>query len=156
MGEVICFDDHGRATSVSPAEVTFRPAVYGVLLEHEQVLLRLHPATGLWLLPGGLVDGYEKPTQAVRRHFRAASSVAPVTGPLLLVEEQYRIDAEGRAWHLSVLYYAVTRPSAGSQSLIDFENAHRPEWAALDTLTPERLQFGYDAIRLAQARQALQ
>jgi ADP-ribose pyrophosphatase YjhB (NUDIX family) len=153
--EVICFDDHGRATHVPPAEVTFCPAVYGVLLENNQVLLHLHPATGLWLLPGGVVDTHDRPEQALGRYFRAASSVTPVTGSLLLVEEQYRIDEKGRAWHLPVLYYAVTRPPAGSRSLIDFENPKQPEWVALDTLVPEQLQFGYDAIRLAQARQAL-
>jgi ADP-ribose pyrophosphatase YjhB (NUDIX family) len=155
VGDVICFDDHGRATSVAQADVAFSPAVYGILVENNQVLLHRHQATTLWLLPGGLVDAFEKPSQALRRHFRAATSVTAATGPLLLVEEQYRIDEEGRAWHLSVLYYALTRPLAGSQSLIDFENPQQPEWALLETLTPEQLQFGYDAIRLAQARQRL-
>jgi ADP-ribose pyrophosphatase YjhB (NUDIX family) len=150
--EVVCFDDHGRATSVPPAEVTFCPAVYGILLENSQVLLHPNSQTGLWLLPGGALDDHEQPAQALRRHFRSVSSVTPVTGSLLTIEQQYRIDENGRAWHHPVFYFAVTRPPAGSRSLIDFENPQQPEWVSLDALAPEQLQFGYDAIRLAQAR----
>jgi ADP-ribose pyrophosphatase YjhB (NUDIX family) len=152
MTDVVCFDEQGRAVTVAQAEVTFSPAVYGVLVENNQALLHRHPATTFWQLPGGLVDTFEKPVQAMRRHFRAATSVTPQAGLLLLVEEQYRVDSEGRAWQLSVFYYGLTRPLAGSHSLIDFESALQPEWISLATLAPEQLQFGYEAIRLAQVR----
>jgi ADP-ribose pyrophosphatase YjhB (NUDIX family) len=152
---ITCFDDHGRATAVPQSDITFSPAVYGVLLENNQVLLQANPETGLWRLPGGRVNGHEKPSQAVRRHFHAVSSITPLAGALLLSEEQYRVDRDGRGWHLAVLYYSVTRQTLGVRGLIDLEKSEGLEWLFLNDLAPERLQFGYPAIQLAGLRLGL-
>lgn len=147
MATVFCFDDHGEVRPVAEEEVTFRPAVYGILIEKEEVLLQPHPATGLWRPPGGILEAQEAPGPTLLRHFQEAAGIVPILGPLVFVEERYWMDGDGRAWRLSALYYLLERPTTGIAGLINFDSQSKPEWLSLASLTHDRVQFGYEAIQ---------
>ncbi len=145
-----CFDAHGR---VLPAEkVSFRPAAYGILIdEYHQVFLVRVPGEPYWALPGGVLQLYETPKQAVQYQFRRATGMTPQVGALLSVEERYQYVGDGEAWHLSAFYYALSRPviTAVAMGEVD-ETAVEGRWFPLAELSRKELQFGYEAIRTAQ------
>lgn len=145
-GITYCVDEKGDVISVPAGEVTFRPAVYGILIDNQRVVLDRRGEKELWRPPGGRLDRGQTPGQVLQASFRAATGFAPVRGPLLLLEEQHHVDAEGRAWHLAAIYYALRRP-AGSMATMGDEG---PQWIPLDELAPEKLLFGYRAIDAAR------
>jgi ADP-ribose pyrophosphatase YjhB (NUDIX family) len=149
---ILCYDENGRSAAIAEEALTFSPAAYGILIENNQVLLQRHPVTDLWRLPGGVLASQETPGQAVRRHFRTVTGMAPLLGPLLHVEEQYLLEGEEQGLHLSILYYVLERPAALVAGLINFDHPQRPEWIALDALDRSQLQFGYEAIQAARLR----
>lgn len=149
---ILCYDENGRSAAIVQDRLTFSPAAYGILIENEQVLLQRHPVTELWRLPGGVLVAQETPSQAVRRHFRTVTGMTPLLGPLLYVEEQYRLEGEDEGLHLSILYYALERPAPGVAGLISFDHPQRPEWVSLDSLDRSQLQFGYEAIQAGRLR----
>lgn len=150
--QVYCCDIHGNLWPFSRPQLKFSPAVYGLLIENNRVLLQVELHTSLYHPPGGRVAAEQTTAQAVRQHFRAATGITPEVGQLLLVQDEYRVDYERQPWHLAVMYFALTRPTIGRSSLIDFDNPAKPEWIALNHLERTQMQFGYDAIQVALKR----
>ena len=152
MATIRCYDEDGRAFPVSPEAITFRPAVYGIFIENEAVLLMRHPRTERWQPPGGILGDVDTPTQAVRHHFRNLTGITPVLGPLLCSEERYVLDSERRAWHLSPLYYALERPPMTATTLAELSGEQETSRVPLADLRREDMQFGYDAVQAAILR----
>jgi hypothetical protein len=145
-------DANGRLQAAPSDSFTFRPAVYGILIEYDQILLLRDLESQLFCPPGRIVAENEAPAQAVRHYFRRLAEMTPVLGPLLFVENQYR-EENDTFWQLSVLYYAVERPSTASISFTeDPEAKTRPEWVRLDSLDRTRFQFGYEAVQAGKLR----
>lgn len=153
--DVTCYDIEGKPVTVPAESVEFRPAVYGILIEHDQVLLLRHPQTGLWQPPGCILSPQQTPAQALRHHFRRKTGMLPDLGPLLYIEDQNRVDEQGQAWCLSVLYYALERPATGPSALVSPADPPRSELISLSELLRSQMQFGYDAILAGQLRLAL-
>jgi 8-oxo-dGTP diphosphatase len=148
---IYCYDGHGKEVAVSSDAVTFRPAAYGILIENEQVLLTEHSQTGLWQPLGSILEAHETPTQALKHHFRRMAGLSPLVGPLLFVEDQYRLDENNRAWHLSVLYYALDRPLYSTITVGETDHLET-SWVPLAALERSKMQFGYDAIQAGRLR----
>lgn len=152
MSTVRCYDAAGNAVAVAPEVITFRPAVYGIFIENQQVILLAHPQTKLWYPPGRVLESHEVPTQIVRHAFRQVTDMMPALGPLLFVEDQYRMDENGRAWHLSVLYYALERAEVTPTTFSGQPAAPAYEWIPLSALRRERMLFGFEAIQAGRLR----
>lgn len=152
MATVCCYDVYGNAVPVAPESIAFRPAVYGIFIENEHILLLRHPQSELWHPPGSMLAAHETPTQAVRHYFRQLTGMTPILGPLLFVEDQYHIDGARQAWHLSVLYYALDRPTATAATLAELESSAQPDWLPLAELERNQMQFGYEAIQAGWLR----
>lgn len=143
MATIICYDIHGNGVPVAPEALLFQPAVYGLFIENNQILLDKQEETGLWHPPGAILNNLETPAQVMRQTFRKFTGMTPTLGPLLYVEDQYLIDAERRAWRLSVMYYGLQRPSTAAT----LKESDRLEWVPLADLKREQMQFGYEAIQ---------
>lgn len=152
MNTVRCYDAAGNAVAVAPEAITFRPAVYGIFIENQQVVLLAQPQTNLWRPPGRILQSHEVPTQVVRHTFRQVTDMMPALGPLLFVEDQYRVDEDGRAWHLSVLYYALNRAEVTPTTFTGISPAPQYEWIPLSALRRDRMLFGYEAIQAGRLR----
>lgn len=148
MATILCHDVHGKTVPVAPEALLFRPAVYGIFIENNQVLLQKHPHSELWRPPGVLLADNETPGQAIRHAFRQLTGMTPRLGPMLYVEDQYVVDGEQRAWHFAVVYYALERPSTAAT----LSDSGKMEWVALETLRRREMQFGYEAIQAGRLR----
>jgi len=151
MATIICYDREGKAQSFASEEIGFRPAVYGIFIENDQVFLLKHPETNLFYPPGEVLVEDKPPTQVVRQQFRKLTGLVLQLGPLIFVEDQYVVDDEGEAWQLSLLYYALERPIiAMAPTMAEVDDYEQPEWIPLDSLQREQMQFGYEAIQAAR------
>ena len=156
---IICYDVAGNAVPVNPDAITFRPAVYGIFIENRQILLLKHPENSLLSPPGQILADNQVPAQAIRHYLRNVTGITPTLGPLIFLEDLYQIDAQERAWHLSAMYYALTRPRMTSPALLadlpgSAENADSL-WLPLADLKREQLAFGYEAIQAGRLNMRL-
>jgi ADP-ribose pyrophosphatase YjhB (NUDIX family) len=151
MTMIHCYDVAGNTVVVPPDKVIFRPAAYGILIENDQVLLTSHSKTNLWHPPGTILEPDETPAQALKQHFRHIAGLTPLVGPLLFVEDQYRLDEDKQAWHLSVLYYVLERPLYSTMTASDME-MHEANWVRSGELKRPRFQFGYEAVQAGRLR----
>lgn len=152
VNTIYCTNSQGSLVPVPAAELTFSPAVYGILIENRRVLLQQHLGTGLWRPPGGILRRGQTPERGVRAFFRAATGFLPDLTSLLYIEEQHRLDERGRPWHLSVFYYGLQRSVEGAVGLASVADSQRPEWVPVQTLTRTEMQFGYPAVIAATRR----
>jgi ADP-ribose pyrophosphatase YjhB (NUDIX family) len=155
MNILCCYDDWGNAVEIASEKVSFRPAVYGILIEREQVLLQRHLRTDLWQPPGLILHSNQPPSLAIRQRFRRITGLSLVLGPLLFVEDQYRVDGPESAWHLSLLYYALERPQVGRVAPTVLPADDQPQMIPIDKIQREQMQFGFDAIQAGRLRLAL-
>lgn len=151
MATIICYDAYGNAVPVASEALTFRPAVYGIFIESNQVYLLKHSDTSLWYPPGIVLSELDTPTQAIRHRFRDLTGMTPTLGPMIYVEDLYHIDEDRRAWHLSALYYALLRPNmATAASPAETSQTEELVWVPLEDLARNEMQFGYEAVQAAR------
>ena len=155
---IYCYDVQGNLVPVATELVQFRPAAYGILIdEYQQVLLIRQPDNELFLPPGGILSTQNTPKQAIRFHFRRATGITPHVGELLLVEDQYRIFKDLDAWHLSVMYYDLRKPTLTTNTLGESDKLSvEAHWVPVAELDRSQLMMGWDAIQASQLKQKLQ
>jgi ADP-ribose pyrophosphatase YjhB (NUDIX family) len=144
----LCYNDAGEATAVPHAELQFRPAVYGLVLERGELLLIPHAETSGWRLPGGIMDPSETPEQALQARFREVMGITPTIERLLLVDERYYLDEQGQGWRLVDMFFKAQRPSTRTDSIVATEHESRPQWVELAALQRSQLELGYTAVDL--------
>lgn len=150
--QITCYDVYGEAVFVPTANLCFRPAVYGIFIEKDHILLTAHEVTKLWHPPGLIIEQQVEVELSLQQYFWQAIRMIPSVVELLWVEEQYRVDAANKAWHLSVLYYEVKRPLATVSTAIKTDQLFA--WIPLVDLHRSNMQFGFEAVQAAQ-RQSL-
>ncbi len=146
MTTVDIFDVQGHLHAVPAKNILYRPAVYGIFIEQDQILLLRDQSTDLLLVPGRHLEENEVPAQALRTYFREWAGITPLLGTLLFIENQYQQEAE-QFLQLSALYYEVKRPSLASITFPQKEGQYAPEWIQFDNVDRTQFQFGYEAIQ---------
>ena len=147
MNTVRCYDNNGNGTLISAEELETRVAVYGVFIENGRVLLLRNHNNALWQLPGELLAANERPSHAVRHHLRHIMGILPELGDLLLLEDRFLLDKNGRGLRVSTMYYALRRPTALAATLPEQQEEDlQPEFIEIEGLQQGQLQFGYQAI----------
>lgn len=142
---ITCYDVYGNGVSVAMSDIAYRPAVYGVFMENEHVLLAAHPVTGLWHPPGQVLELSLRPEQAIRRYFQQQLRILPDLDTLLWLEKRHLVDEDGRAWGLLVLYYGLKRPFETKSVAV--KTGRLWQWVPLADVERTQMQFGYDAIQ---------
>lgn len=146
MSAIHCYDDDGQVHVVDAESLQFCPAVYGIFIENDRLLLLVQSKSRLFAPPGCLLTPNESPAQAIRHYFRRLVDITPELGPLLFLEDQYRW-LDGRPWHISAMYYALARPFTASIRLNEtMATDAAPEWVDLLDLERRQFLFGFKAV----------
>ncbi|MCB8984849.1 MAG: hypothetical protein H6659_13550 [Ardenticatenaceae bacterium] len=152
MSTIHCYDDDGQVHLVGAESLHFSPAVYGVFIENDRLLLLAHQGSGLYTPPGCILTPNESPAQAIRHYFRRLVDITPELGPLLFIEDQYRW-LDGRPWQITALYYALARPFTASIGLNESVEADAPpRWVDLFDLQRSQFLFGFKAVTAGVSR----
>ncbi len=152
MTTIVCYDPQGQPVPVAESALTYRLAAYGIFTENNEILLLHDTETDWFAWPGAVLAVGERPLQVVSRAYHQLTGVVPRVGPLVLMEDLYQIDGDGRAWHLSAMYYWLERPSATSISLMALNNNLRPRLVQASDVNINQLKFGRQALQLALRR----
>ena len=115
-------DVKGRKVK-SPKKYSWRPAVYGVLIENNKLLFIQPDWDGKYCLPGGSMDLGESPVESLNREFieetgyRVKVSPQPIYVDSLLFGDP----GEGKFFQRINVYYEVKRTSKKQKTDLDKE-----------------------------------
>ncbi|MBE3583180.1 MAG: NUDIX domain-containing protein [Limnochordaceae bacterium] len=110
VSTVRCRTLFGGEKEFAAAELTFRPAAYGLAVWQGKVLLGRSVFTGLFDIPGGGVEPWESIEEGMCREYREETGVTPVAARWFTFRESYF--AFHHPFHSLRFYYLVALPPA--------------------------------------------
>ena len=140
MGKkIICHNIKNELSEIDSDKLTFRPSVYGVLIEDRKILLS--PQWDGYDFPGGGVEIHETLEEAlVREFFEETGLKVKVLAPLYCKTSFFNPDYfkkhKGEYWNCPLLYFVVKK-IGGELSKDNFEEsemeyANLAEWVDLE------------------------
>jgi len=146
MKKITCHDINNNQYEVEADKVTFRPSVYGIVIEDNKVLLSKQ--WDGYDLPGGGVELNETMEEAlVREIFEEtgirAEVVAPIHAESSFFTPKHSPSRKDEYWNCPMLYF-VAKKVGGELSSDNFDEdeknyAEFPEWIDLDQL--DKIKF---------------
>lgn len=138
--KIECETLFGRKKLISADEMFFRPSVYGIVLNEDDVLLLDTLHVGGYSLPGGGVDLGEKMEDALRREMLEETGVEIDSMEFFQFTEQlFYYDPSDLAAHCLLFFY-LCRPKTlitCTDEQVDDGAVEKPRWVNINGLTPQ-------------------
>ena len=140
--KVTCLDIDGKKHVVGPDELSFRPSVYGILIEKGKVLL-VKQWDG-YDFPGGGIDIHETIEGALKREFWEETGLDIKPVEIVSVESSFFRLPYSEEYVNAVLMYFLCEKIGGKVSAANFDEheqkyASEAEWIDLGDV--EKLKF---------------
>ena len=117
-------DIEGNPSNVRVSEMTFRPSVYGVIIQDGKILLTRYKDG--YDFPGGGIDIGEKITYACKREVLEETGVTVDVDEILYVEDSFFTHPLTMKHHHSILlYYRCTNPQGEVTTAMFDESDHK-------------------------------
>jgi ADP-ribose pyrophosphatase YjhB (NUDIX family) len=133
---VICKDIEGNEYSVAADQLTFRPAVYAVIIQDGNILLSKQ--WDGYDFPGGGINLGESNTDAVAREVFEETGLSVAVHQILYVNNSFFKMPHTKKYVHSIHMYYACRVTGGELSTANFEEfekqyASMAEWVPLNT-----------------------
>jgi 8-oxo-dGTP diphosphatase len=135
--QITCEDIKGKTYQVSTNDLTFRPAVYGVIVKDDEILLSKQ--WDGYDFPGGGIDLGEPTEQALLREVKEETGLDVEIGPILHCDHSFfKLPFKGDYVHSIHMFYECK--IIGGELSTDYleeqekEYAGMPEWVSLSDL----------------------
>jgi 8-oxo-dGTP pyrophosphatase MutT (NUDIX family) len=155
MKEIECVTLSGQLKQVPSEALSFRPAVYAILVRDQKILLLKMNATGKYHLPGGGIEVSERIEETLHREVREETGIEIQVDRLgFFAELFFFYDPSGRAYHGLHFFYLcspVTRNLIADEQVVD-GSAGKPRWVRISDLEAKDFQHSGEKI-LAVCRQ---
>ncbi len=153
MKRIIVRDIKGEKSEIEAHELSFRPSVYGVIIENGSVLLV--PQWDGYDFPGGGVDLGETLDEAFRREVKEETGLDVGMGELaLLAEDFFTHPSSGRHFQSILFYYTHTDVSGviSDEGFTGFEKeiAKKAEWVPIEKALEQKFYNPIDSPSLIQ------
>lgn len=150
--EVICIDINGNEFKVSASKLTFRPSVYGIIIEDSKILLSKQ-----WEgydFPGGGIDIGEEIEEALKREVKEETGLEVRVGNVVSCENSFfKLPfSEDKFVHSILIYYLCERIS-GTLSMENFDEhekkyAGMPEWIGIGDIEKIKFCNSVDSVKI--------
>ena len=126
---------------MSPKVEKFRVALYGVLVENNQVLMATTrvPSGLITNFPGGGLELGEAPLEAVAREFHEETGLTVAVKELLFCSQQFQQNPEYPTEQLMHIFYRVERLGGQLITKGNNDDVASVEWATLQDLEHKRI-----------------
>jgi 8-oxo-dGTP diphosphatase len=132
-----CVTHYGKKKQVPKDSLTFRPSVYGIIVNDGNVLLLNTVHTGTYSLPGGGIEIGETIENALKREVREETGIEIEIVNFFRFEEQFfYYDPADVAIH-SFLFFYLCRPKTFAicnDDQVEDEAVEKPGWVEIKEL----------------------
>lgn len=126
--KVTCTDIAGKTYNVSSNKLTFRPAVYAVIIDNNKVLLSKN--WDGYDFPGGGIKLEETIEKALQREVHEETGLNVTVGPIVLCGDSFfKMPFDGKFIHTIAMYYICTVKDRALST--EFFDAHEKEYAGM-------------------------
>jgi len=153
---VVCHDMNGKLYKVSPAKLSFRPSVYGVIIKNKKILL-FKQTDGNYDFPGGGIEIDETIDEALKREVWEETGFKIKKGKLLDCFTSFFYARYRKKFFNTVLVYyecGITGGKLTKKNLEKWEKEYGfgPVWVDLSDFKKSNLIFrnGVDSIGLVK------
>ncbi len=151
---VTCFDIEGKTYHVSVDKLTFRPAVYGVIIKDRKILLSKQ--WDGYDFPGGGINLGEPIESALIREVKEETGVEVKIGKIIHCDYSFfKLPFKGNFVHSIHLYYECRIVNGKlSTDFLDTQEkqyADKPEWVELNKVNEVKIYSSTDAGKILKA-----
>lgn len=156
MKKVICHDIKHKRKTVDANKLVFRPAIYGLLIEGNKILLSKQ--WDGYDFPGGGVKIHETLKQAIQREFWEETGVKVEAQHVVACETSFFILPFSKQPTNSIVIYFLCKKLRGKPS-VDYLKGHEkqyvgmPEWIDLKYISKIKFYNSVDSVKII--RQAI-
>jgi mutator protein MutT len=126
---------------MTPKVQKFRVALYGVLVENNQVLMATTrvPSGSITNFPGGGLELGEAPLEAVAREFQEETGLTVAVKELLFCSQQFQQNPEYPTEQLIHIFYRVERKGGDLITTGNNDDVASVEWVNVEDLKNKRI-----------------
>jgi len=151
--EIICTDINGKEYKVPADKLTFRPSVYGLIIENGKILLSKQ--WDGYDFPGGGMELGEAIEETLKREVKEETGLEVKIGKIIASENSFfklPVIKEDKFVHSILMYYLCER-TGGELTTENFdehekEYADMPEWISLDEIENIKFYNSVDSVKI--------
>lgn len=152
--QVICEDIEGKTYQVNVSELSFRPAVYGVIVKDDKILMSKQ--WDGYDYPGGGIELGEPTEDALVREVKEETGLDVKIGKILHCEHSFfKLPYKGNFVHSIHMYYECV--VVGGELSTDYfdelekQYADMPEWVELSKIKNVKIYSSGDANKILES-----
>ena len=160
MSVLECRALDGSIKRIDVADITIRPAVYGIIVQNGKALLMTMTANGKFHLPGGSVHDGEVIEDALRREIKEETGLEVSKIRFNHFEEIFYYYDPSRSAHQGLHFFYTCEPSSLElieDELVEDSSAEKPRWIDIESLKTSSfvahgesiLKICYEAVALS-------
>jgi 8-oxo-dGTP pyrophosphatase MutT (NUDIX family) len=151
LKKIVCHNLKGKQFLVNIKDVKFRPAVYGILIEKNKILLSKQ--WDGYDFPGGGIEIYENIEQALKREFLEETGLKVKIGKVIHCQSSlYMSYFKKEPWNTILMYFFVDKVGGvlGNMKLDETEKKYmdKPEWVDLKNISKIKFYNSINSIKL--------
>lgn len=155
MKQVNCHDVEGNIYQVAAEELTFRPAIYGVILQDDKVLLSKQ--WDGYDFPGGGIELGEGLAQALTREVKEETGLEVEVGEILHADHSFFKNPFGDNFFHSIHLWYQCQVTGGELSIdhlaeVEKQYVDQPEWVEVEKLDQIKLYGAAGAVEAIQEK----
>ncbi len=135
-----CVTHLGDKKLIQKEKLSFRPSVYGIIVNDGKALLLNTVHTGTYSLPGGGIEIGESIENALKRELKEETGIEVELIRFYKFQEQFfYYDPADVAFHCFLFFYICSPKSLEvcKDSEVDDESVERPRWVEISGLESE-------------------